>query len=127
VTCPDPTPPTDDFDRAALERLVRFGGAALLDSMAAIFRDQAVQRAAAARDAVVRADASAARLALHSLKSSAAQLGAMRLSRLCSEGEALAAAGSLEPLAPIVAAIDDETTRALDWIDATRQELARHS
>ena len=56
------------------------------------------------RDAVERADADALRRAAHSLKSSSANLGAVRLARLCQELEHLGASGSVDGAAAALAA-----------------------
>jgi len=104
------------FDPAALDRLVRFGGEKLLASMIDVFRSNGRERLDAARAALDAGDAAAAALAVHSLKSSAAQLGAMKLSGLCADAEVAARAERLEPLAgslpELVAAYDD----AVRWM-----------
>lgn len=119
---PTPAAPVD-FDDAALARLVRFGGARLLGSMVDMFRTLGPQRAAAARAAVERGDAAGARLEFHSLKSSAAQLGAESLSRLCAQAEAVAAAGTVDALPALVGRLDAAVAEAIDWMDRTAQHL----
>ena len=75
----DTLPTTDD---ASLERLKRFGGGKLLREMIALFCSAAPERISAARAGVEAGDAHATEQAMHSLKSSSAQLGALRMQRL---------------------------------------------
>jgi two-component system sensor histidine kinase/response regulator len=84
------------LDQSALDRLDRFGGGKLLREMIALFLAATPERLAAARAGVEAGDAPAAEMALHSLKSSSAQLGAMRMQRLCEQGESLARTGTLD-------------------------------
>lgn len=114
------------FDPAALARLVRFGGLKLLGGMVEIFRDSAPERVQQMRAGLAAGDPALLRLALHSLKSSAAQLGALHLSGLSRAGEELATRGdapSLRALAPLVDTVDMELARALDWMERTRADL----
>ena len=69
-------------DRDALTRLERFGGIRLLDEMIGLFLGIAPERLAAAAAGLDQGDAVATENAMHALKSSSAQLGALRLSRL---------------------------------------------
>ena len=110
-------PPTD---RGALERLHRFGGAALLSQMIALFLEAAPARIAAARAGSAACDAQAVELALHSLKSSSAQLGAMRMQRLSERGEAHARAGTLDAITAIVEELDEELGRVRAWLTTAR-------
>lgn len=107
-------------DEASLERLRRFGGGKLLTQMIALFLEAAPTRLEAARSGVERGDASAVEMALHSLKSSAAQLGALRMQRLCERGEHEARAGSLANAPDIVKALHDELPRVTEWLDKAR-------
>jgi HPt (histidine-containing phosphotransfer) domain-containing protein len=73
-----------------LDRLVRFGGDKLLNSVIDIFLKEGPVRLDVARHGAASGNATVVRHALHSLKSSAAQLGAVQLSEYCGEGELLA-------------------------------------
>jgi HPt (histidine-containing phosphotransfer) domain-containing protein len=119
---PDAEPPATDA--SALERLERFGGGTLLRKMIALFLAAAPERIETARCAAVRGDHAAVELALHSLKSSAAQLGAMRLQRLSEQGEQLARAGSLDGLPELVRQLGDELVRVEQWLLRARDEAA---
>lgn len=121
TTTPDDAgAPAEALDIAALQRLKRFGGDKLLTEMIGLFLTAAPERIAAARAATDAADAPAAELALHSLKSSSAQLGAMRMQRLSAEGERLAHTGDLAGVAPLVQGLEEEFTRVHDWLKTIR-------
>ena len=107
-------------DPAALDRLKRFGGVKLLGEMIALFLAAAPERIAAARAGTDAGDAPAAELALHSLKSSSAQLGAMRMQRLSEQGEQLARAGNLSIVGFLVQDLDEEFARVETWLNGVR-------
>jgi len=79
----------------AITRLIGFGGPKLARGMVELFVANAPAKAAEAREALDCGDAAALRAALHGLKSSAGQLGAMTLFRACTAGEELASRGEL--------------------------------
>ena len=53
---------------------------------------------------------------MHSLKSSAAQLGALRMQRLSSQGEQLAKSGDLMIVGLLVQDLDEELVRVTEWL-----------
>jgi HPt (histidine-containing phosphotransfer) domain-containing protein len=107
-------------DPAALDRLKRFGGAKLLDEMISLFLEAAPERIAAARAGTHAGDAAATELAFHSLKSSSAQLGAMRMQRLSERGEGLARARNLPEVGVLVQELEEELVRVHEWLAAAR-------
>jgi HPt (histidine-containing phosphotransfer) domain-containing protein len=107
-------------DAASLERLKRFGGGKLLSEMISLFIAAAPERIAAARAGLEAKDANATEMALHSLKSSSAQLGAMKMQRLSEAGERLAHAGSLDGLESIVQDLESEFPRIQQWLEHNR-------
>jgi two-component system, sensor histidine kinase and response regulator len=109
-------------DRDALTRLERFGGIKLLDEMIALYLANAPERLAVAAAGVAGNDAPAAENALHSLKSSSAQLGAARLSRLCEQGETIARDGRLAGLDALLEECGDELSRVERWLANVRAE-----
>lgn len=113
-----PTQP--DTDPEALERLRRFGGAKLLGDMIALFLDALPQRLAAARRALADGEAHVVEHELHALKSSSAQLGALRMHRLSLEGEMLARAGALDGASDVLDALDAEQPRVHAWLSESR-------
>ena len=106
-------------DMASLERLRRFGGGKLLGEMIALFIEAAPDRIAAARTGLASGDAKAAEMALHSLKSSSAQLGAMKMQRLSEAGERLAHGGSLAGVDSIVQELESEFPRIQQWLESS--------
>jgi HPt (histidine-containing phosphotransfer) domain-containing protein len=114
----DPEQPTTDD--ASLDRLRRFGGGKLLGQMIDLYLEAAPERMAAARAALEAADAPAVEMALHSLKSSSAQLGAFRMQRLCERGEREARAGTLDNAPMILRELDDELPRVVEWLEKSR-------
>lgn len=107
-----------DTDAEALDRLRRFGGSKLLRDMIRLFLEAVPQRLAAAREGLARRDARAVEHELHALKSSSAQLGAMRMHRLSVEGEQLARAGTLDGASAILDALDTEQVNVERWLGA---------
>ncbi len=111
------------FDDAALDRLRRFGGGKLLTQMISLYLEAVPERLDAARRGLRAGDASEVERALHSLKSSSAQLGALHVQRLCEEGEREARAGSLSGTPAIMAALDAEMPLVVSWLErATARE-----
>lgn len=109
-----------ETDPEALERLRRFGGAKLIGDMISLFLEAMPQRLAAARSALDRGDAPAVEHELHALKSSSAQLGALRMYRLSEEGERLAKAGTLDAAAGILTQLATEMPRVHEWLTSAR-------
>jgi HPt (histidine-containing phosphotransfer) domain-containing protein len=109
-----------ETDPEALERLRRFGGGKLLRDMITLFLEALPLRLAAARRGLARGDARAVEHELHALKSSAAQLGALRMNRLSQEGERLAKAGTLEAAPDILDQLDDEMPRVREWLESAQ-------
>lgn len=109
-------------DAGALERLRRFGGGKLLREMIALFLVSAPERLTAARNATVAMDLGNAELALHSLKSSSAQLGAMHMHRLCDEGERRTRDGSLAGVPTLLDELEHEFARVREWLINARDE-----
>lgn len=107
-------------DAGALDRLERFGGSKLLGEMIALFLATAPERISASRIGVEQGDPQAVELALHALKSSAAQLGAMRMQRLSADGERVARSGVLGGMAELVLELDREFTSVHRWLAERR-------
>jgi len=96
------------FDPDAIVRLRKFGGDVLLHQMIDAMLAGAPGRIETLRVAVAAGDAGAARAALHSLKSTAGQMGAMAMAELCERGERLAGEGDLAAAAALLPALDAE-------------------
>jgi HPt (histidine-containing phosphotransfer) domain-containing protein len=122
VTDPDLTSSegANATDPEALARLRRFGGDKLLREMIGLYLTAAPERLAAAKAGVASGDRSAAELALHSLKSSSAQLGATLVGKLSERGEVIARAGSLDGVGEIITEMETELARATSWLERVR-------
>jgi HPt (histidine-containing phosphotransfer) domain-containing protein len=106
------------FDGAALERLMRFGGAALLHRMTEMFAADVPHRFERMRRAAALADAAGVGAVAHSLKSTAAQLGLVALSSRCARIESLCVAGKLDNARGDLAAAEDELSLDIEWLRA---------
>jgi HPt (histidine-containing phosphotransfer) domain-containing protein len=109
-------------DPRALDRLKRFGGGKLLGEMIALFLSVAPERVATARQAHEAGDLPTLERAMHSLKGSAAQLGALRLQQLSGEGERLARLGTLGGVPILMQKLDEELARVREWLVKARDE-----
>ncbi|MDE3054416.1 MAG: Hpt domain-containing protein [Gemmatimonadota bacterium] len=105
------------IDPAAIARLRRFGGDALLFEMIDLLLVGAPQRLEAAHSG----DLDRARAALHSLKSTAGQLGAAGVQALCEEGERAAGAGDAPGVAALLPRLDAEFEAARRALSAIRE------
>lgn len=114
-------PPTDP---AALDRLRRFGGHTLLGKMIDLFLAAAPERIEAAVRATAAGDVEGVERALHSLKSSSAQLGAVHMQHLSEQGERRAREGSLDGIARLTAELQAELARVRDWLTTARDQGA---
>lgn len=108
------------LDDSALERLRGFGGEKLLFGMIELFVKNAPIKAAEAREALECGDSAALRAALHGLKSSSGQLGALTVHHACIAGEELASRGELGACAPHVQRIESDLPLACRQLDAIR-------
>ena len=100
----------------ALERISRLGGEELVGRMIAAFMENATKRVGDARQALGSGDRDGLGRAAHSLKSSAANVGAERLRALAREIEEGASGESPERLADLVGQLPatlDEVDRYL--------------
>ena len=107
-------------DSAALDRLRDFGGDKLLRGMIDLFVRNAAVKVAAARTALDAGDAPALRSALHGLKSSAGQLGAVSVHQACVTGEELAANGDVAGCTHHVECIERDLPRVADALRTLR-------
>ena len=121
------SPELPALDPEALDRLKRFGGGKLLREMIALFLVAAPERLAAASAGVETGNTSEMEMALHSLKSSSAQLGALRMQRLSERGELLARSGSsdvIDPVRALVKDLEEEFVHVRAWLTKTSEESA---
>ena len=103
-------------DASALERLHGWGGEALQRQLVEMFLGRAPELLARARAAAEGGDAEGVRQVAHSLKSSAAQMGAVTVRALCQEAERRAEAGESTSLVPLVQSLEGEMERYRAWV-----------
>ncbi|MGH7668218.1 MAG: Hpt domain-containing protein [Gemmatimonadaceae bacterium] len=115
---------SERFDDEAIARLLRFGGEPLLFEMIDLLAAGAPARLTVARDAIADGDAEAARGVLHSLKSSAGQMGAIGVQTLCERAEGLAAAGDVRGVAALLPALQSEVDALLARLAVLRRGTA---
>ena len=105
------------FDAQAIEMLRRVGGDDLVKKLAQMFCETAPLRISKARAALGRLDAADFSLAAHSLKSSAAQMGAARLQRLSARLEAeIPTEASRDSIVHMLDLADAEILAAAEWM-----------
>lgn len=107
----------ETFNPAALDMLRRLGNGQLLVRMIDIFLSKSPERIAAAHAALQADDMPALELAVHSMKSSAAQLGGAQLQRTSAAAERAAMAGDRAALATYLEAIDTEFAALRVWLE----------
>jgi HPt (histidine-containing phosphotransfer) domain-containing protein len=110
------TLPENTGDMDALKRLERFGGLKLRAELTTLFLQEAPERLSRARAAVAAGDAEAVRAMAHMLKSSAGQMGALRVQYLC---ERLEDPELPADLAGALSVIDEELARYSTWLETT--------
>ncbi len=121
LATPPPDGDGDVLDLSAIERIrdmERRGAARLLERLIETYLASAAKLVADAEEALQRNDASALRQAVHTLKSSSANLGATRLARHCAALESLARAGHMATARQDWPAARDEYGRVLCALQA---------
>jgi HPt (histidine-containing phosphotransfer) domain-containing protein len=108
------------LDDGALDRLRGFGGEKLLVGMIELFIKNAPLKAAEAREALDCGDSAGLRAALHGLKSSSGQLGALSVHHACIAGEELASRGDLSACVTHVQRIERDLPVACRKLEALR-------
>jgi histidine phosphotransfer protein HptB len=100
-------------DVSALRRLERFGGLKLRQELTTLFLQEAPARIASARAALASGDVESIRSMAHMLKSSAGQMGALRMQLICQRLENL----DPPPDARALSELDEELARYIAWLD----------
>lgn len=105
-----------EFDDGAIEMLRRVGKGKLLGALRALFEANAPARLGAIGAAAEAGDTKGAAAPAHSLKSSAGQLGAIGLQRLCGEIEHAAEESDWARVAKLLADAGPMLARTLEWL-----------
>lgn len=116
---------TDDpsIDSEALDRLREWGGDKLVGQMVRLFLENSLARMDQIRDGAASGDLSEAEKGAHSLKSSAANVGAQGVRTLATEMEGLATAGDLEGLKTLVPKLDEAYASARAELEAIEEGI----
>lgn len=101
-------------DVNALERLERFGGPSLRAEITSLFLQEAPSRLASARAALADGNIEGVRSVGHMLKSSAGQMGAVGMQKLC---ERLANPELSLDFTRVLSELDDELARYTAWLE----------
>jgi HPt (histidine-containing phosphotransfer) domain-containing protein len=106
-----------DFDPSLPDQLLAEFGPEPFSRLVGIFQSEAIRLVGAATTAVAMGDVSQAEKTAHTLKSSAANLGAQGLYESCGRLEALARSGSLDGAELLTARMEGQLTTALRRLD----------
>jgi HPt (histidine-containing phosphotransfer) domain-containing protein len=112
-------------DRGALARLRGWGGMPLVHDLVHLFGSITPGRLRTVRTALDSGDSPAAEAAAHTLGSSAGQLGAARMQRLCMQIEALSASGRVADALPLLPEMEDEYQRHRAWLAQETMTMER--
>lgn len=112
------------LDDSALARLDRIGGRPFVVEMIELFLENAPVRLATAREAYDAGDLATLHRAVHSLKSTAANLGARSLQRTAEAAEGRAGAEDLDALPPLLDDLDRRYEEARTELEAERDRLS---
>lgn len=111
------------LDPAALERLKDWGGPALAGKMVRLFLDTSPDRVAQVKAAFDGGAVKDAERGAHSLKSSAANLGATRLQEVSATMETLLSAEDVDGARALFGDFEDAHTHTLRALEALESEL----
>ena len=115
--------PEPVLDPAAIERLREWGGPSLPQRLIEIFLSQVPGRMELIQSGGAGRDAHAVETGAHSLKSSAGNLGAVRLQRLAGEAEALARDGRMEELVDRLGELEEAFTSACEELRSLLERM----
>lgn len=108
------------IDDAAIAFLRKCGGEVLVRRVVESFLDDAPGRISKAYDGLAAGDAATVGAAMHSLRSSAGQLGARRLMDVCAYGESIAGSAKESALAQVVREAEQELISAAAALEVLR-------
>ncbi len=117
-----PTDPTI-LDPAALERLEEWGGPGLSKEIVQLFLEHGPVRMDQIRGALDGEDLEAPERGAHSLKSSAANVGAQHVQRVASEVEAAASNGDLQGVRDLIPDLEQAYAQAARELEVIVEEV----
>jgi HPt (histidine-containing phosphotransfer) domain-containing protein len=113
------------LDTKALDRLREWGGEKLLAQMVRLFLENAPQRMAQVRLGAGEGDVKEAERGAHSLKSSAANLGAQRVRNLAADAERAASAGDREAVATLLPDLEEAFSQVIQALESVEKGMSR--
>ncbi|MBN2144055.1 MAG: Hpt domain-containing protein [Candidatus Aureabacteria bacterium] len=96
------------LDDKTVSRLCKIGGGKLLKEMIALFLDHAPKKLSVISEGAATSDWKMVEKGAHSLKSSAANLGAMKMHRISESLEQLSTEGKTDSLRPLIQELESE-------------------
>ena len=111
------------LDSAALDRLRQWGGDKLLDQMVKLFLENAGARMDEIRGGLRDRDTGLTEKGSHSLKSSAANVGAESVRQLSAEIENASSGGDLETIESLMSDLEAAFAQACDALETVRGGL----
>lgn len=115
--------PVNDLDPAAIERLHRLGGDPFVARMIALFLNYGAEKLAEARKAQQAGEMGAVERAVHPIKSSAGNVGAMRMQQLATETEQCAKQKQAESVATLLDELEAAFQTVRPQLEAERARL----
>lgn len=115
---------SDVLDDSALDRLREWGGEKLLSQMIKLFLENAPTRMAQIRAGASGMDLQEAEKGGHSLKSSAANVGALTLRGLAADIERAAGAGDLNQVQELLPSIETAFAHAIGALETVNRGLS---
>ena len=114
---------TDVLDRSALERLREWGGDKLLGQMIRLFLENAPGRMSQIREGAAKGDISGPEKGAHSLKSGAANVGAVHLRTVAADMERAAASGDEATVQELLPSMEAAFTLAIQALEEAEKGL----
>lgn len=112
-----------DLDPEALQRLQRLGGGKFTAEMIRLFVNYGGEKLAEARNALQAGDLTAVEKAVHPIKSSAGNVGAVRMQHLATQAEQQAKEGKAEAVATLVNELEVAFQTVRTVLEAEKDKL----
>ncbi len=113
------------LDPKSLDRLREWGGEKLLSEMVRLFLENAPQRMEQIRRGAGEGNLDEGERGAHSLKSSAANLGAERLRALSAESEKAASEGDRDTVASLLPQLEEAFSQVITALQSVHEELKK--
>jgi len=116
---------SNPYDPAAIERLIKLGGPTFTLEMIGLFGSYGAKKMAAARQAQQAGNLTALADAAHPLKSSAGNVGAVRVQELATQVEASAREQKAELAGMLLAELEKAFAEAVGILEAEKVRLSK--